>query len=108
MAANGIPIIFGGGTFWTSTVDETAAWLKALERHSISAIDTAESYGGSEAALGETNAASEFTIDTKFSGGLGPTPATAEAVVAAGKESLEKLKTEQVCDDTASTRIIIA
>jgi len=46
--------------------------------------------------IGLIGAASRFTIDTKYPGGLVPNDATAEVVVAGGKESLEKLKTDCV------------
>jgi len=96
MSANGIPIVFGGGKFWTSTPDETKTWLKALKEHGITTIDTAQGYGTSEDALGIAGAASSFTIDTKFSAGFGPTQASKDQVISSGKESLRKLKTNQV------------
>ncbi|KAK1750330.1 putative oxidoreductase [Echria macrotheca] len=96
MSANGIPIVFGGGKFWTSTPDEVRSWLKALKEVGISTIDTAQAYGTSEEVMGEVGAASEFTIDTKFPGGFAPTESTKDLVINSGKQSLAKLKTEQV------------
>lgn len=96
MSANGIPVVFGGGKFWTSTPEEVRTWLKALKEAGISTIDTAQGYGTSEDVLGEVGAASEFTIDTKFSAGFGPTKATRDHVITSGQESLKKLKTDQV------------
>jgi len=96
VTANGIPLVFGGGRFWTITPDDAKAWLKALKEHKITTIDTAQGYGTSEDTLGEVNAASDFTIDTKFSAGFGPTTATEDLVIASGKESLAKLRTPQI------------
>ncbi|KAK4442839.1 putative oxidoreductase [Podospora aff. communis PSN243] len=96
MSVNGITIAFGSGPFMAGTPDETRAWLKALKSHGITTIDTAQGYANSEAALGEANAPSQFTIDTKFSLGVGPTPTTKDLVVTSGQESLQKLRTAQV------------
>jgi Aldo/keto reductases, related to diketogulonate reductase len=59
-------------------------------------IDTAEIYGESEEFLGMADAATRFTIDTKFSGGLSQLEPTEERIVKSCKESLEKLKTSSV------------
>ncbi|KAK0647003.1 aflatoxin B1 aldehyde reductase member 3 [Cercophora newfieldiana] len=96
MSVNGIPIVFGGGIFWTASVEETSAWLKLLKEFDISTIDTAQGYGTSQDVMGEAGAASQFTIDTKFSAVVGPTKADKETVIASGKDSLKKLKTDQV------------
>lgn len=96
MATNGLRILFGGGAFFASDVEDANRWLSALEEAGINTIDSAESYGKSEQALGEAGAASRFTIDTKFTAGFGSTPATKDNVIAAGTESLKKLKTKGV------------
>ena len=96
MASQELKIIFGGGSFWTTNEEQTEAWLKTLTEVGIKDIDTAQSYGGSEVALGKAGAASKFNIDTKMSSGFGQEPATKDLVLQSGKESLEKLQTKQV------------
>lgn len=93
-------LVFGGGIFtapYVPSVDEVREYLDLLEEFGIKVIDTAAVYGDSEKFLGETKAASRFTIDTKNPGAMNPEPSTKDVVVAAGKESLKKLATSQVC-----------
>ncbi|KAK2606868.1 hypothetical protein N8I77_005591 [Diaporthe amygdali] len=92
-------LVFGGGIFtapYVPSVDEVREYLDLLEEVGIKVIDTAAVYGDSEKFLGETKAASRFTIDTKNPGAMNPEPSTKDVVVAAGKESLKKLATSQV------------
>jgi aryl-alcohol dehydrogenase-like predicted oxidoreductase len=100
MANTNLKIVFGGAVFNNfsgfSTPEKVEEVLKALETEGINVIDTARAYGTSEELLGHTNAASRFTVDTKYPGGLVPGESTKEIVIAAGEESLKKLKTDCV------------
>lgn len=100
MAKSGAKIVFGGAVFGFGgefSQQETAEeGLKVLEEEGVKVIDTAQAYGTSEEMLGQIGAASRFTIDTKYPGGLIPNDGTAETVVAGGKESLKKLKADSV------------
>lgn len=96
MTTNGLRILFGGGAFFSSDAEDTNRWLSALEEAGLTNIDSAESYGKSEQVLGEAGAASRFTIDTKMSAGFGDKPANKDNIIAAGTESLKKLKTDSV------------
>ncbi|KAH6999345.1 NADP-dependent oxidoreductase domain-containing protein [Ilyonectria destructans] len=96
MSANGIKIVFGGGAFFGSSADDVVEWLKTLEEVGIKVIDTAQAYGASEETLGNTGAALKFTIDTKLPSGFGPQPSTKDLVINSCKESLQKLKTDNV------------
>jgi aryl-alcohol dehydrogenase-like predicted oxidoreductase len=91
-----IKIVFGGASFMAGDVAEAEKFLLALEEEGIKIIDTGAVYGKSEEVLGATNAASRFTIDTKFGGGLIPVEKSKEDVVKSGEESLRKLKTDSV------------
>ncbi|KAI8816307.1 NADP-dependent oxidoreductase domain-containing protein [Fimicolochytrium jonesii] len=101
-----VKIVYGGAAFWgtsafngpdsITTVAEVVEVLDALEELGVKNIDTAEIYGKSEELLGEAGAAKRFVIDTKIGAGFKPEPATKDGVIQAGKESLKKLKTEQV------------
>ena len=100
MANTTTKIVFGGGVFNATsgfpTPEEVEKVLKVLEEEGVKVIDTAQAYGTSEELLGQTGAASRFIIDTKYPGGLFPTEATKEIVIASGEESLKKLKTDSV------------
>lgn len=96
MATNGVKIVFGGGAFWQGPVEKATEWLKVLEELDVKNIDTARIYGESEKMLGEAGAPAKFVIDTKHPGGFDAEPATKDSVIQLGKESLEKLQTEQV------------
>ncbi|KAG8163954.1 hypothetical protein KVR01_005872 [Diaporthe batatas] len=90
---------FGGGIFMApefKSSEDVQEYLSVLEEHGIKIIDTSAIYGKSEQFLGEAKAASRFTIDTKAPGAMSPEPSTKDVVVAAGKNSLEKLRTSQV------------
>lgn len=73
--------------------------MQYLENEGVQTIDTAEIYGESEEFLGMTGAATRFTIDTKFSGGLSQLEPTKENIVKSCEERLKKkkLKTSSVC-----------
>lgn len=91
---------FGGGIFSPPKFrsgKDVQEYLDVLEEFGIKIVDTAAMYGESEKLLGEANAPSQFTIDTKHPGAMHPEPSTKDVVVASGKESLKKLGTSQVC-----------
>lgn len=93
-------IVFGGGILtppYVKDADEVEEYLNLLEELGVKIIDTAALYGESEKFLGETKAASRFTIDTKHPGFMNPEVSTKDVVIASGKESLKKLGTSQVC-----------
>ena len=100
MVNTNLKIVFGGAGFNNfsrfSTPEKVEEVLKVLETESVQVIDTAQAYGTSEELLGQTNAASRFIVDTKYPGGLVPGKSTEEIVIAAGEESLKKLKTDCV------------
>jgi aflatoxin B1 aldehyde reductase len=105
-AANGVKLIYGAAGFMPSITkglptdpDEWYAYtgklIDILEQEKISTLDTAEAYVGSEEQIGFHGAADRFIVDTKLKGGFGP-ERTADEMVQAAKDSLEKLKTKQV------------
>jgi diketogulonate reductase-like aldo/keto reductase len=100
MAKNDIKIVFGGGAFIAGDAyegnDKLSKFLDVIEELKIGTIDTAAGYGDSERLLGQNNAASRFTIDTKFSAGFTETPSSKDDIIKTGKESLEKLDTKTV------------
>jgi aflatoxin B1 aldehyde reductase len=94
-------VIFGGGVFVTSSdefskPENIAEVLDAIEKHGITTIDTANAYAQCEQLLGQENATTRFTVDTKYPGGMSPKPSTKEVVVASGMESLQALNTKSV------------
>ncbi|KAJ3175585.1 hypothetical protein HDU87_006082 [Geranomyces variabilis] len=101
-----VTIVFGGAAFFASpeatgpdsisTAAQVDEVLHALEDLGVKHIDTAQIYGRSEELLGETGAAKRFVLDTKVGAGFGQAPSTKDVVIQAAKESLEKLKTDQV------------
>ncbi|KAH8682689.1 aldehyde reductase [Xylariales sp. PMI_506] len=95
-----VNLAYGGGRIMSflgfdskEKVDER---LDLLQELGITAIDTAPNYFDSEKLLGQSDAASRFKVLTKFSGGMMKIPATKEAVIKSGKESLEKFNTKTV------------
>jgi aflatoxin B1 aldehyde reductase len=97
MAQSSPKIIYGGGSLWTASVEETRNVLKVLEELDINTIDTAESYGKSEENLGQAYAASRFTIDTKVSVAMGGSELmTKDVVLNHARESLRRLNTDTV------------
>lgn len=100
MSQSSLNIVFGAGSFNANggfkSAQEIKPMLDALKELGIEDLDTATRYLESEQWLGENNAASQFQIGTKHPGLGSPEPSTKEVVVATGKESLQKLKTQQV------------
>ncbi|KAA8647760.1 hypothetical protein EYZ11_000246 [Aspergillus tanneri] len=95
-----LKIVFGAAFFSEGSsqpnVPAVEEMLQALQQSGVSTLDTAHIYGTSEQLLGETKAASRFTIDTKHPGGFSPGSGTKEKVIAGGEESLKKLQTDKV------------
>lgn len=94
-------LVFGtanvtAGSTAFSTVEETVELLDAIEKLGIKQLDTAQLYGTSEQLLGQVNAASRFTIDTKHIGGWVPGNSSRAKVVERGLESLKKLGVDKV------------
>ena len=77
--------------------DEIRQGLDIIRQLGVKELDTAQIYGASEELLGNAEAGSSFIIATKCSLPAGPTVATKDEVIKAGKESLEKLKVKSVC-----------
>ena len=71
-------------------------FLSVLEKGGVKDIDTAQLYWDSEKLLGDVNAASRFSIDTKHIGGSKPGESTKEKVIARGEKSLADLQTKPV------------
>lgn len=95
---NNVKIVYGGFfvKYRGHTVETVEEVLQYLEKEGIQTIDTAEIYGESEEFLGMAGAATRFTIDTKFSGGLSRLEPTEENIVKSCEDSLKKLKTNSV------------
>lgn len=97
---------FGGGVFMDVAVlpnglDTIEEILDVLQEEGIQDIDTATLYGQSEVLLGQVQAGSRFTLNTKFPGGFASKPVTVASVVEAGKLSLKNLHTDQVTQGTS-------
>jgi aflatoxin B1 aldehyde reductase len=96
----GIKAVYGtaGAGFW---VDDNRPLVRGifelLKKYGVTTIDSAEMYGASETILGDTDAGSSFTIDTKtlggFNAGVGLLPETLEK---SAHGSIERLKMKQV------------
>ena len=94
-------IVFGGGVFVTSTdefskPENIAKVLNSIKKHGITTIDTSRAYGECEKILGQANASTRFTIDTKGLGGMNPQPSSKDVVIADAMESLKMLNTKSV------------
>lgn len=93
---SGLKVAFGGagvGPERTFKDEETCKKLyDVLEKGGCKIIDSAQLYAGSEQLLGETDAGSRFTIDTKWMGGFQPGLLNTKIIVESAKESMEKLK----------------
>ncbi|KAL3477659.1 NADP-dependent oxidoreductase domain-containing protein [Aspergillus californicus] len=88
-------IVFGGAAFQNETafggletMKEALAFLKS---EGVKIIDTAAMYADSEEVLGKLGAAKEFTIHSKYPGGVAPTPSTTEGIIAVAEAGLKKL-----------------
>ncbi|KAE9363955.1 aldehyde reductase [Stipitochalara longipes BDJ] len=93
-------LVFGAASVSTEhgldTPEKVLSFLDAVANLGIGVIDTSPVYGDSEELLGKANAASRFVINTKFPGGFGEDSSTKDKVIQAGKESLNKLKTNTI------------
>lgn len=74
-----------------STPDKVAVAMDVLLASGVTTIDTARIYPGSEAALGQQEKRTSFTIDTKVPGGFAPGTAHKDTIVAHAKEALSKV-----------------
>ena len=74
-------------------------FLEILVAHSVTTIDTAQSYGNSQSTIGQVKAGDRFTIDTKWSP-LWDQPtkawATKDQIISSTKDSIQKLGVKQV------------
>lgn len=95
-----IKVIFGGASIGAArpfeSNDDVDALLAVLKKYHVKNIDSAQLYGTSEEVLGRINAASQFIIDTKWKGGLGPGSSTKEEIIQNAEKSMQKLKTDKV------------
>ncbi|RKU49465.1 Aflatoxin B1 aldehyde reductase member 2 [Coniochaeta pulveracea] len=74
-------------------------FLDILVAHGVTTIDTAQSYGNSEATIGQVDAGQRFTIDTKWSPPWTEPAAawaTREQIINSANESIRKLGVNQV------------
>lgn len=85
-----------GIAVWGSTTEEIRQGLNVLCELKCDELDTAQGYYNNEELLGNAGAGDGFIIATKCSLPCGPTVATKDEVIKAGKESLEKLKVKSV------------
>ncbi|KAJ7174843.1 NADP-dependent oxidoreductase domain-containing protein [Mycena filopes] len=67
-----------------------------LEAAGVDTIDTARLYGPSEEWMGKTGAGTRFIIDSKTPGGFTPGGSTSETIPQHAKETLERLRVDQV------------
>lgn len=94
---SGIKVVFGGGGFNPGQAFGEPDLLKTkifqlLKDGGCETIDTANLYGKSEEILGQAQAASHFTIDTKTRGGFNPDGgASRDNTLAEARNSKEKL-----------------
>ncbi|KAH8878797.1 putative aldehyde reductase [Thozetella sp. PMI_491] len=110
MAAEPVNIIWGGtrvGNRSPYTFDSgLEEALNILEAHRVKRIDSAQSYGSSQAAIGEYEIGRRFIIDTKWGppelgsaappGGLPTGWASKAHIVNSAKDSIKKLGVRQV------------
>ena len=75
--------------------DKVAEVMDVLLASGVTTIDTARIYHGSEAAIGQQEKRTQFTIDTKVPGGFVPGTAHKDIIVSHAKEALEKVAIKQ-------------
>ncbi|KAG6356770.1 hypothetical protein INS49_014644 [Diaporthe citri] len=95
----GLKVILGGGIFWSKdqwNADKLQKFLGFLAAADVKGIDTAQTYGESEAVLGEAGSRRKFEIGTKLPGITVPGSFQTEQVVERTQESLRKLKVDQI------------
>ncbi|KAL4870713.1 hypothetical protein BDV12DRAFT_165654 [Aspergillus spectabilis] len=94
-----VEIVFGGGSWYMEQafegLDKMKEALLILAAEGVKIIDTSAFYMDSEAILGKLSAAKTHSIESKYPGGLTPTPSTKEGIIAAAEESLKKLGMEK-------------
>lgn len=70
-----------------------------LAAHSVTTIDTAQSYGNSQATIGQVKAGDRFAIDTKWSPSWNEPAkawATKDQITNSAQDSIQKLGVNQV------------
>ncbi|ETS84621.1 hypothetical protein PFICI_02646 [Pestalotiopsis fici W106-1] len=98
-----VSVIFGGTRVGNRHLfmpgNGLEVFLDNLAAHSVTTIDTAQSYGNSEATIGHVQAGDRFSLDTKWS----PSPsepglpwATKDQITNSAQESIVKLGVKQV------------
>ena len=73
--------------------------MDILAAHNVTTIDTAQSYGNSEAMIGQVKAGDKFTIDTNWSPSWNEPAlawATNDQIIKSANDSIQKLGVEQV------------
>jgi len=97
-----VKIVFGGGSFMDKGAlgsfngkEKVAEAMDVLLASGVTTIDTARIYPGSEAALGQQDKRTQFTIDTKVPGGFAPDTARKDVIVEHAKEALQKVNIKQ-------------
>jgi aryl-alcohol dehydrogenase-like predicted oxidoreductase len=103
MTRQPIATVFGGtriGNRQLFTPGESLQkFLHILIVHRVTTIDTAQSYGNSQATIGQVEAGRSFTIDTKWSPPWtehATAWATGDQITKSARESIQKLGVNQV------------
>ena len=98
-----IATIFGGTRIGNRPLftpeNSLEKFLDILAVHRVTTIDTAQSYGNSEAVIGQIKAGDRFTIDTKWSPSWdkpGIAWATTDQIINSARHSIQKLGVNQV------------
>jgi aflatoxin B1 aldehyde reductase len=94
-----VKIVFGGASLTDTgkfnTPEIRAKVLDTLLSFNVKTIDTARLYPGSEVAIGQLDARTQFTIDTKLVGGFSPGNVTKDKVIADASASLKTVGIKQ-------------
>lgn len=103
MTRQPIATVFGGtriGNRQLFTPGESLQeFLHILIVHRVTTIDTAQSYGNSQATIGQVEAGRSFTVDTKWSPPWtehATAWATGDQITKSARESIQKLGVNQV------------
>ncbi|KAH8660468.1 putative aldehyde reductase [Xylariales sp. PMI_506] len=103
MAGQAIATVFGGTRLGNRPLfqpgDGLEEFFDILAAHRVTTIDTAQSYGNSEATIGQTKAGQKFTIDTKWSPSWsepGRAWATKDQIMSSAEVSIQTLGVNQV------------
>lgn len=93
-------LIFGSATIAANsgfpTIERLEELLEVLWQEGVMSIDTAQICDDTETMLGQANAASRFSIDTKHCGGIIPGESTCLRIISRAEECLSRLKVKKV------------